>query len=76
MQKWEYFIFRETRGQVTQINNEKESALVAISAIYGFSKGATAHELINKLGQDGWELAGMGPDNQGGLKYVLKRPVT
>jgi hypothetical protein len=58
---------------VTQINDKQAASLLAT---FGFGKATKPHEMLNKLGQDGWELVGLGRDNMGGLNYALKRSLT
>jgi hypothetical protein len=70
MQKWEYMELREYNSIVAQINNEQVSKGLL------FTKGKKVYVALNELGQEGWELVGMGQDRMGGLNYVLKRPIT
>ena len=72
MQKWEYLIFREYKGIVAQINDKQEPGLMARMVL---GHGTRPQELLNRLGQDGWELVGLGLETLGGLNYVLKRPI-
>jgi len=72
MQKWEYLTFREHGGVVKHINGQQASGFLAT---LGFGNGTRPYEMLNKLGQDGWELIGLSSDTANGLNYVFKRPL-
>lgn len=66
-QSWEYqeVIFRNYGGFRPRYVNGEELA--------GWKDGPIIHEYLNQLGADGWELAGVGSQNNREMPVYLKR---
>ena len=66
-QNWEYqeVVFRDYGGFRPRYVNGEELA--------GWKDGPTIHEYLNQLGSDGWELAGVGSQNNREMPVYLKR---
>jgi hypothetical protein len=74
MQKWEYMTLRVMDGVVLSANDQPLAKHSSFSGI----QGPGASEVLNRLGQEGWEAVTMSPmgPNPMGHDYVilLKRP--
>jgi hypothetical protein len=83
MPKWEYTTLRVVNETVMRVNDQQVGDIK--TSLLGGSKeqGSPLHQYLNKIGQDGWEVAGMTPITGGSehraiLAYivVLKRPLS
>jgi hypothetical protein len=76
MQKWEYMTLRVRDGIVLSANDQP---LAKHSFLHGI-QGPGSSEVLNRLGQEGWETVAMSPmgPNPNGYDYVilLKRPLS
>lgn len=66
MQKWEYMVLMALGNKVLSINGEKAARM----DLLGNWKGESIHDLLNHLGNQGWEVCGCGEN-----RIVLKRAV-
>jgi hypothetical protein len=69
MQKWEYEVVRTYGGVVMLTNGQEVGKIVNNQPV-----GEMLYEYLNKVGEDGWEVAGMA-ETRGGIELVLKRMV-
>ncbi len=74
MPKWEYINLRTADGKILLVNGQK--AADSKFTLLGEVKGTNVYDYLSRLGQDGWEIAGVTSDVPGVLIYVLKRPIT
>ena len=66
--KWEYLevVFRDYRGYRPRLVNGEEQA--------GWKGAPLIHEYLNQLGEEGWELTGIGGRYNDEMPAYLKRP--
>lgn len=69
MDKWEYKVVRTYGGVVMLTNGQEVGKIVSNQPV-----GELLYEYLNKVGQEGWEVAGMA-ETRGGIELVLKRPL-
>ena len=66
--KWEYLevVFRDYRGYRPRLVNGDEQE--------GWKQAPVIHEYLNQLGEEGWELTGIGGRHNDEVPAYLKRP--
>jgi hypothetical protein len=67
MKKWEYQIVRTYGGVVMMVNGQEVGKIVSNQPV-----GELLFEYLNKVGLEGWEVAGMA-ETRGGIELALKR---
>ena len=67
MDKWEYVVVRTYGGVVMLTNGQEVGKIVNNQPV-----GEMLYEYLNKVGEEGWEVAGMA-ETRGGIELVLKR---
>ena len=69
MQKWEYTTLEFGRGLL-----HEGGTLINIMRDFGLSRGPKTKDVLNDMGQQGWEVAGVSGDFSL-LSVILKRPI-
>ena len=66
--QWEYMevVLRDYRGYRPRYVNGEEQA--------GWKKAPVIHDYLNRLGEEGWELVGVGSRHNGEMPAYFKRP--
>ena len=73
MQKWEYMTIYRAGGYIGKVSYINEQ-VAGKNTFFGGWKGDDFYTLLNKLGQQGWEVTGLS-GHEGGFYVVLKRPI-
>jgi|WetSurMetagenome_2_1015567.scaffolds.fasta_scaffold2001717_1 hypothetical protein len=74
MTKWEYLYAKAEDDKILEVNGNEVGAFQGVPI--GGAELPNVSEFLGKSGQEGWEVVGISPANEGASSWrlVLKRP--